>query len=194
MQHNSVNNDPLLVSKLRDGDPVSFEKLYQKHFARLYNFCLNLTQSGNDADEIVQETFIKIWEKRKDIDPERSFSGYIFKVARHKVYKRSIQKIKKLELEQYYSSLRSSRSHITEDEVNYNFLRKFINDLITRLPHMQKKVFIMSRINGLSNREIATQLRLSPSTVENHIHLALKSLKKRLFRFYYLLVLIVILL
>lgn len=186
MHNTGVNHDPILVSKLRDGDPESFEKLYHKHFAKLYNFCLNLTQSNGDADEIVQETFIKIWEKRENVDPQRNFLAYIFTIARHKVYKRSIQRIKNYDIEQYYSVLLSKRNHFTEEEVNYSFLKKLINDLIRKLPRMQRKVFILSRINGLSNREIASQLALSPSTVENHIYLALKSLKKRIFCLYHL--------
>jgi RNA polymerase sigma-70 factor (ECF subfamily) len=114
MHNTGVNHDLILVSKLREGDPESFEKLYHKHFAKLYNFCLNLTQSNNDADEIVQETFIKIWEKRVNIDPERNFLAYMFTIARHKVYKRSIQRIKNYDIEQYYSVLLSKRNHFTE--------------------------------------------------------------------------------
>ena len=186
MQDSYLTEDILLIKKLREGDADSFEKLYHKHFSRLYNFCNSLTQSKADSDEIVQETFIKIWEKRSSIDPEGNFSAYAYTIARNKIYKRSIQRIKKFDVEQHYALMLPLRSHITDDDVNYRSLKKIINELVGQLPKMQKKVFTLSRVNGLSNREIASQLQLSISTVENHIHLALKSLKRRLFRFYFL--------
>lgn len=188
MQPSSHNEDSFLIRKLRDGDTSTFEELYHKHFARLYNFCFSLTQSSSDSDEIVQEAFIKVWEKRSNLDPEKNFSAYIYTIARNKIYKRSVQSIKKHRLEQDYTFLLPKESHITEDYINYKSLEKVVNNLISQLPGMQRQVFTMSRFNGLSNREIATKLQLSTSTVENHIYNALKSLKKQLFLLHYVLI------
>ena len=174
--------DVFHVKKIRAGSTESFDQMYRKYFPRLFAFCMHLTRSRTDADEIVQETFIKIWETRERLNPDLPFAGYIIKIARNHIYNKTTQRLREADLAFRYSQTLSHTSELTSEEINYNSLNKLLSEVVEQLPFMQKKVFTMSRLNGMSNQEIASRLQLSQSTVENHINLATRKLKKILLR------------
>lgn len=182
MQRGSEQDDVFHLLRIKAGNTDSFELIYRRYFPRLYSFCMLLTHSKAEADEIVQETFIKLWDKRDQLDTERNFSAYLFTIARHTVYNRTAKRVREHALQVYYTNTQSDYSDITREEINYASMKKLLDDLVCQLPFMQKKVFTMSRVEGMTNQEIASRLQLSTSTVENHIHLALKSLKKHILR------------
>ena len=170
------------VRKIKAGSTESFDKMYRKYFPRLFAFSMHLTRSQTDADEIVQETFIKIWETRERLNPDLPFAGYVIKIARNLIYNKTTQRLREADLAFQYSQTQSHTSELTSEEINYNSLNKLLSEVVDQLPFMQKKVFTMSRLHGMSNQEIASRLQLSQSTVENHINLATRKLKKILLR------------
>ena len=174
--------DVFHVKKIRAGSTESFDQMYRKYFPRLFAFCMHLTRSRTDADEIVQETFIKIWETRERLNPDLPFAGYIIKIARNHIYNKTTQRLREADLAFQYSQTQSHTSELTSEEINYNSLNKLLSEVVEQLPFMQKKVFTMSRLNGMSNQEIASRLQLSQSTVENHINLATRKLKTLLLK------------
>lgn len=86
-------NDTLLVAKLREGNKFAFEALYEKYSARLYNTIVLLVYDKSLAKDITQSSFMTIWEKRSNLDTEKSFPAYLCTIARNMVYKRNRTKI-----------------------------------------------------------------------------------------------------
>ncbi len=174
--------DILHVKRIKAGKTDSFDQMYRKYFPRLFAFSMHLTRSQTDADEIVQETFIKVWETRERLNPDLPFAAYLIKIARNLIYNKTTQRLREADLAFNYSQIQSNTSEVTSEEVNYNSLNSLLSEVVNQLPFMQKKVFTMSRLHGMSNQEIASRLQLSQSTVENHINLAIRKLKNLLLR------------
>ena len=175
-------DDALHVQRLKEGDPSSFEHLFHKYEAKLYHICLHLTHSPSDAEEIVQEAFVKVWETCHRLNPALSFSAYLIRIAKNQIYNKANRRLREYAFQHYYLKTSPAFSNATQEELNLSSTEKTITQLIDRLPFMQKKVLTLSRFQGLSNEEIANRLQLSKSTVENHLHLALKTLKKHLLK------------
>lgn len=175
-------NDSLHVKRLKEGDVSSFDYLFHQYEAKLHHICLYLTHSASDAEEVVQEVFIKIWETRHRLDPELSFSAYLIQIAKNHIYNKASRRLREHAFQHYYTHNHAAFDNSTQEEVNLWSTERIITQWIERLPFMQKKVLTLSRFHGLSNQEIASRLQLSISTVENHIHLALKTLKKHLLK------------
>ncbi|MDF9799622.1 RNA polymerase sigma-70 factor (ECF subfamily) [Catalinimonas alkaloidigena] len=181
MQANAKEDDDSFhVNQLKKGNASSFNFLFHQYEAKLYHICLYLTHSPSDAEEVVQEVFVKIWETRHRLDPELSFSAYLIQIAKNHIYNKASRRLREHAFQTYYTHTQSAFDNSTQEELNHWSTEKIITQLIDSLPFMQKKVFTLSRFQGLSNQEIANHLQLSISTVENHIHLALKTLKKHL--------------
>lgn len=182
MLREADKQDVFHIRKVKAGNVESFEHLYRKYFPRLFAFSMHLTRSRDDADEIVQETFIKIWETRERLNPDLPFAAYIIKIARNLIYNKTTKRLREADLAFNYSQIQRNTSEVTAEEINYNQLNTLLSEVVNQLPFMQKKVFTMSRLHGMSNQEIASRLQLSQSTVENHINLATRKLKKILLR------------
>jgi RNA polymerase sigma-70 factor (family 1) len=168
--------DILIVKGLINSDLNAFNRLFKKYSSRLYYFALKYLHSKSDAEEIVQEVFIKIWEKREGIIAEFSFRSYLFTIAYNVIRKAIIKEIKeKRYLENYFLD-REVMFDLNADETDYINISNKINDLIEKLPPKRREVFRKSRTEGLSYKDIASELNITEKTVENHIHEALKFL------------------
>ena len=170
-----------LIEQLRNGDMGAFDTLYFRYSQRLYGFVVKLIKKDDDAEEIVQEVFIKIWESRKKIDTYKSFESFLFTIA----YNSTITLLRKRVNERkYIDHVKSLQSNIASaniiDEIHYTQLNEKVQTLINQLTPRQKEIFKLSREQGLTNNEIAKELNLSVNTVENHISKALNFLKSNI--------------
>jgi len=180
--------DLLIVKGLINSDLNAFNALFKKYSSRLYYFALKYLHSESDAEEIVQEVFIKIWEKREGIIAEYSFRSYLFTIAYNDIRKAIIKKIKEKNYLDNYLQNREEAVDQNADETDYINVSKKINELIEKLPPKRKEVFRKSRNEGLSYKAIATELNISEKTVENHIHEALKFLHVEVNKFNFMIV------
>lgn len=168
-----------LVRKLRSGDQSAFKVLYTYYGKKLYFLGKKYNLSQEDNSEIIQEVFLKIWQKRKEINPEYSFNAFVITIAKNLVF----NKIRKSAYERnYLSSLyRSDYEHNeTEKSVVYSDLENIALKAIEELPPKRKQIFKLSRETGMSNQEIAESLNISKSTVENHMNKCLKFIRQYL--------------
>lgn len=170
----------MLVKSLQKGDLKAFDELFLKYNKKLYYFAKGYLGSNEDTEGLVQEVFIKIWERREDLKEYLSFNSYIFTITYRAILKHFRNKSReKKHMDQFLSDF-IDKNNETSAEVEYNDLLKLANKAIEKLPEKRKLVFKLSRNEGLTNLEIAKQLHISKRTVENHIQQALKFLREQL--------------
>jgi RNA polymerase sigma-70 factor (ECF subfamily) len=170
--------EKFLVRELRNGNASAFEQLYLHYYDRLHNFSLRLTGSQQDAEGLVQDVFTAVWENREKLDEEKSFSGFIFRIARNKFLNVLKQKVTHRVFLKYTSG--KTGNHDLRMEVEAVELDALIRKAIGDLPAKTRNIFILSRHKGLTYKEIALELDLSENVVDHEIRKALKSIQEKL--------------
>lgn len=139
-----------------------------------------------DAEEIVQDVFVKLWESRHLLKEDESFKGFLFIITRNIVFSRNRKKVNenlfKTSVLSAFGNESNYNSNSVEEEYCASQLAVFIDKLIGSLPEQQKRCFLLSREENLSYKEIAERLGISPKTVEIHMGKALKFLKNSIER------------
>ncbi len=173
------NSDYDLVEKLRKGDFEAFDQIFEKYGDRLFGFALKYLKSKEETEGLVQDVFLKIWENRKNLKKESSLKSYLFTIAYHDICK--LFRKKQIH-EKFIDEMESARSKSInlEDRIEYNSTMEQVNQLIEKLPEKQKIIFIKSRKEGKSTREIAEEMNLASGTVDNQISASLKFLRKNI--------------
>lgn len=179
-----------VIGRLKHGDQIAFEMLFRHYYAGLVVFASQITLDEDEATEIVQNFFVRLWEKRKDINDEKSIKSYLFTSIKN----RSINFLKKRNTDEKFvkemNYLAQNHQLYEPDIFVESELRKKIEGTIEKMPNRCGEIFILSRFNGLSNNEIAEKLNISKRTVENQITNALKILRIELKDYVGLLVLL----
>lgn len=180
MSDTSLISERRLLAQLKKGSLIAFDGLFDHYSSRLFYFAFGYLKSEADAEEIVQEVFMKVWERRTFIKEELSFKSYLFTIAYNAIQK---QFIKRNYQREYCNSLLLSADetdNVTVEGVNYHSLKELVDRLVNQLPPRRKEVYIKSRNEGLSTKEIAQEMNISIKTVENQLTQALKFLKENL--------------
>ncbi|WP_372775083.1 RNA polymerase sigma factor [Mangrovibacterium sp.] len=173
-------SEKVLLSALKNDDVEAFDMLFREYGKRLFHFAFGYLKSREEAEEVVQEVFLKIWRKRKQLKVELSFKSYLFKIAYHHILELFEQTNRK---QQYRNQLLDETVSFDDDSnerLNYQMLLDKVEILIQKLPPRQKEILLKRKKKGISVKEIASQLNISPKTVENHLTEALKNLKRGL--------------
>lgn len=174
------SNKELLLLIQKD-NKIAFYNLYERYCRRLHGFVLRYIKQEEDAEEIVQEVFVKIWESRNKIDAYSSFESFLFTIA----YNTTISLLRKRTNEKKYlehikSLQQFSNSPNLIDEVYFNELNDRVQSLLNELTLRQKEIFQLSREEGLTHDEIAKKLDISVNTVKKHIANTLAFLKQQI--------------
>lgn len=175
-----VPNDIDLIQKLQEGDVGAFDLIYKKYSKTLYIFSFKYLRSTDEAEELVQSVFVKLWENRKTLKKELSFKSYIFTIAYNDICKlfRKRNYQQKFINDILYEKSQSSSEF--EDSIDYKSVLERVQQIVNKLSERQKSVFLKSRQEGKSTKEIAEELGLSPGTVDNYISESLKFIRKHL--------------
>lgn len=182
-----------MAMRIKLGDEQAFELLFRKYYIRLCAFSNKFLNEPEDAKEIVQEVFVKIWEGRDEIDPEDSLKSYLFKIAQNL----SINKLRRIKVESKYVEVfkivyLECHEYSSHDTLLAKELEENIANSISNLPTECRKVFELSRVEGLKYREIAEVLNISVKTVETQMTKALKYLRIELSEYLTLLLILLI--
>ncbi len=176
----TISDDKELVESLQKGDANAFDKLFGIYSNRLYAFGIKYLRSREDAEGLVQGIFLKVWENRKKLKKESSFHSYLFTIAYNDICnifrKRTSER-------QYIGKVTHEFTETFEnsgDRADFKSVLEQVDRLIGQLPDQQRTVFLKSRKEGLSTKEIAKELHLSPGTVDNYISAATKFLRSKL--------------
>ncbi|WMX16755.1 RNA polymerase sigma-70 factor [Aureispira sp. CCB-E] len=170
------NND--LLRRLKENDKTALKEIFQEHYPVVYRAIFRIVSDQGIAEDLAQDVFMRLWEKRDRIDIQGALGAYIRRMAVNEAlgYLRKNKKYTIEEVADYHSPLTISG----EDTYLDNELQAEVNRAIETLPPRCKAVFMLSRFEELSYKEISQKLDISPKTVENQISKALKTLRKAL--------------
>lgn len=173
-------SEKIYLSALKNDDVKAFDKLFSEYGKRLYHFAYGYLKSKEEAEGVVQEVFLKIWKNRKQINPDLSFKAYLFKIAYHYILELFEQNTRQQAYRHTIIEEAIEFTDETNEVLNYHFLLEKVETLIQKLPSRQKEILLKRKKDGIPVKEIATQLGISPKTVENHLTEAIKNLKNGL--------------
>lgn len=172
-----INLESKYLEELGKGDHKAFDMLYIQYSPRLKHFLTGFIKNRDEASDMTQDIFYKIWTNRETISKVDSFKAYLFRMARNMIYDYYEHSL----IEENYQQKEQRRStydDLIEEELYARELSLLIDIAVEKMPPQRRNIFIMSRKDGLSNEEIAQRLNISKRTVENHMTQALAELRK----------------
>ncbi len=178
--NHQMPTDTNIIRRFKEGDAEAFDAIYHNYSKKLFHFALGLTKDKHISEDLVQEVFVKLWEKRDQVDPKLNFDNYIFTITYNsirKFFRNQSTETKVIDL-----LLKNSPENIESiyGTVIYNEMLDRANKVIETLPPKRKTVYMLSRQEGMKTKEIADKLNISTRTAENHLAKALKYLKEEL--------------
>ncbi|WP_277131067.1 MULTISPECIES: RNA polymerase sigma-70 factor [Bacteroides] len=177
--------EKLLLIKLKEGSFQAFEKLYTMYSGKLYNFIMRLSSGDRYmAEEVVQSTFIRIWEVRAKVDSDASFISFLCTIAKNLLMNMYQRQTVEYVYNEYLLKSGVDRDSQTEDDIDLRFLNDYIDSLAEELPAQRKKIFILSKRQNYTNKEIAGMMGISESTVATQLSLAVKFMREQLMKHY----------
>lgn len=172
-----------MLDDLRIDNEAAFEEVFKKHFRELHAYAFSLLGDWVVAEEIVQEMFLKLWEKGDVLQIRTSVKSYLYK----SVYHSSLNYIRNQKVEQKYQTAtaysRTDHVNVTAQKLVMNELERHLQKALGKLPEKCRAIFHLSRFEELKYQEIANQLNISVKTVETHMGKALKILRKEMKEF-----------
>ena len=174
--------DKDMLTGLKVGNKGVIDQIYEAYQYRLFAFAMSFLKNDEDAKDIVHDVFVKLWKKRHEFDENTEIEALVFTVARNTVL--SLFR-KRASENKYFDHIINENNNlkpglITEEQVDCVLLEERINHLVELLPIKRRSVYVLSRQNGLSNKEISQKLGIAGKTVEDHITKALAFLRKHL--------------
>lgn len=172
------SSDQNLVQLLQKGNAIAFDSLFKIYSPKLFGFALKYFRNETDAEELVQEVFVKVWENHQSLKSELSFKSYLFTIALNQIRKHFNKKAISL---RYLESLKNdpefSDQNTTDD---YETTLLHIYHIINQMPERRREIFIKSKLEGKSSKEVAAELNISPGTVDNQVSEALRFTRSQL--------------
>lgn len=169
-----------LIIKLKEGDKDAFSKIYDRYYPKVLKFSQLYILSSNQVADVVQEVFIKLWDKRKTLDENRGIEGYLFIITRNLVFNFERNHFNELTFKMTVLNALENESYNLEEELEASELASYINKLVEMLPSRRQEIFRLSRDKHLSNRQIAEMCGIGEKAVERQISFALKFIKENL--------------
>jgi RNA polymerase sigma-70 factor (family 1) len=184
-----LEQDKNVIEQFGSVNIEAFERVFHAYYKALVNYAKPILKDADDAEDIVQQVFIAVWEKRSTTDIHTSLRALLYK----SVHNACLNKLKQQQVRSGYAKevIQLHREQgTTEDHLQQKELQKKIEDALEQLPEQCAKIFKMSRFEHLKYQEIADKLSLSVKTVENQMGKALKIMREQLKEFLPLLVMI----
>ena len=173
-------NEKELLYRLCKHDKEAFNEIYVRYYSKLRSYVLKFVKVPQYAEDIVQDAFLKIWEIRESIDPEKYFSGYLFTITRNLVFKFFKQAANNTDvIDEVIISITSSESDVGK-VIEWKELGNEIQKAIMMLPPKRKEVFLLCKEEQMSYDEVSAKLGISRNTIKEHMVLAMKSIKESL--------------
>jgi RNA polymerase sigma-70 factor (ECF subfamily) len=173
-------SDEELMLEIKADNVFAFDVLYKRYSKRLYKFGHSILKSQEEAENLIQDAYLNLWENRYKVEKDNSVKSYLFTIA----YNSAISIIRKKARESVFIEYLKSLQEINEEPVNveleYKELTNKLDEIIKALPQRQKEVYLLHKVEGLKYNEIAERLNISVNTIENHMSRALKTIREKL--------------
>jgi|SRR6478736_168182 len=179
MRQPEYHNEQDLIASLKQGDEGAYNYIFTHYWKSLYLQAFAKLQSREAAEEVVQELFVALWEKR-NILLINNFPHYLRMALRNKCIDHIRKQIVKEKYWNYYKTFLPHEENSTQETISYNNLVEAMESGIARMPEKTKKIFVLSRLEGKSIADVAQLIRLSEKSVEYHLTKCLKTLKVHL--------------
>ena len=167
------------IRKLAEGDARAFEVLHRTFFPKVHQFSLMLLKNAQDADDVCQIIFMKVWLRRARLLEVASLDSYLFMLSKNSILDYlSSRKMKNDDLNKILEGVDAVTPH---DNLVANDTQLLIEMVVENMPEQRQTIYRMNREQHLKNEEIASRLGIQKKTVENHLNLALKDIKNALF-------------
>ena len=170
-----------LISQLRQGSHKAFDIMYGLYARRLYEFCLRYNKSPYDSEDIVQETFVKLWQNRANLKDADSLGPYLITTSKNLLINSFKKRVNSNLYLDYVTYIDAMRTENTDSALDFNEFMILVDKKIKQLPQTQQKVIRLSRFEDLSNKEICEVLNLKDQTVRNQLSMGLKHLRELLY-------------
>ena len=171
-----LNNTNISSEDIRS----NFDKIYVTYYFRMYRFAKEYVLFDEDAENIVQDVFLLLWEKRDVLDIQVSLMSYLFSLVKNKCLDHIRHRLVVEEYQQEFKAKLSSLEALNYTLTSEEDIERVLMEAINKLPERCRVIFLKSRLEGKKNREIAEELNISASTVENQMTIALKKLRLEL--------------
>jgi RNA polymerase sigma-70 factor (ECF subfamily) len=177
MPSDTIYNEPSILQEVAAGSEPAFRQLYDRYHNKIYTIAWRITGMESAAEDTVQDVFIKLWENRGKLPSLGNFSGWLNTITRHHIY----NNLRKLaHEEQFLRHLLAQKpaASDTMESLAFHELKNLLNKAVNELTPQQKKVYLLSRTEGLSHAAIAEVMGLSPETVKSYMKDALRSIRE----------------
>ena len=163
-----------LYKQIKRGNELAFDVLFKKYYAPLCRFAVMFTKDNDNADEVVQSFFVKLWQQRKMLKINSSVKSYLYTSVRNT----SLNFIKKEITRTNYELSYDENKEQSKEEIKNKDFAEIYNNAVKSLPNRTKEVYTLSKYEGLTYAEIAEYLQISAKTVENNMGIAFKKLRE----------------
>lgn len=178
------NNERFNLDQCAKGDIIAFNKLFHKYYEQVLGLSLIMTKSPEMAKDLAQEIFTKIWENRQRLAEVREFRPYLNTVTRNHVRDFLKKRVFTIENESYLENYFLQSAGSADEFIISKQLELHLDEAVSQLPAQARKVFLLSRKEGLTHREIAARLKVSETTTKSHMVKALAAIRLYLQQFY----------
>lgn len=170
-----MENESEILKSLASGDQQVFSQLFRRYYLKVRSFAYGFVKDPDEADDLAQTVFIKIWDKHEIFSCVRNFDAYLYTLTKYTIFNY-------IKSQASGSVVHDEFPDISDTDTPYEILlasdlKLLIDMVVDSMSPQRKMVYILSRVRGLSNDEIAVRLGIHKKTVENHLNLALKELR-----------------
>lgn len=188
-----IYSEEEVLLNLYRGSMDAFEQIYHAYWSDLYNYAYNILRDKIICEEIVQETFVSLWNRRQDLKITHSLQAYLFTAVKFQVFNyMKSEKVKRDYATSYVTFRESLVDNSNEENIHLTDLRGLIENEVAKLPEKCQQIFRLSRNDHQSIKTIAEMLNISHKTVENQLTKALKQLRSSLGQFFSLVLFILV--
>ena len=181
--YNNSEQEKILIAGLIQDDESAFCELYALYKNRLMFFAMKFLKSKEFAEDVFQDAFTVVWQSRRFINPDASFSSYLYTIMRNRILNQLRNAANEEKLKESILSQALDYTEDTKREVMLNDLKSLISHALQQLTPRQREIFEMSREAQLSHKEIADKLGISVNTVQEHISISLKLIRTYLIKY-----------
>jgi len=176
----SIHTEKELLLLAAQGSEPAFTLLFNRYKHKLYSYLLSLTTSPQIAEDIIQDTFLKLWKDRASLKAIDYFNAYLFTMTRNLAINSFKRMARETAILAALQPQQNNPAATVADNLSLKEVEQLLHQTIQSLPPQQKLIYTLSREQGLKHEDIAHQLHLSSSTVRNHIVQALRTIRKKI--------------